>query len=296
MKIDRMTTAGPGRLPFPERLPTSEGRHLVAIDLDGTTLHHDGSLSQDVIDAVAEAQEAGHDIVVATGRSLIATVPVATALGLVDNYLVCSNGAVTAALDADEPGGARLLDVRTFDPGPALSVLRDAWPDAQMAVEEVGRGFKVSGDFEGTDDLEGRIRVVDWAELVSTPTTRVTFRSATGTSEDFLELVERIGLHGVNYAVGFTAWLDIAPEGVSKASGLERIARELGSDPMRTVAVGDQRNDLEMLQWAACGVAMGNAPPEVQAVADLVTAHVDEDGLAVVLRALPPGQVEERCA
>ncbi|WP_116112148.1 HAD family hydrolase [Austwickia chelonae] len=294
MKIDR-TTTGSG-ISFPELLPTSEGRHLVAIDLDGTTLHHDGSLSRTVIDAVAEAQEDGHDIVIATGRSLIATVPVATALGLEDNYLVCSNGAVTAVLDADEPGGARLLTVQTFDPGPALSVLRDAWPDAQMAVEEVGAGFKVSGEFDGTEDLEGQIRVVDWDELVSTPTTRVTFRSATGTAEDFLGLVERIGLHGVNYAVGFTAWLDIAPEGISKASGLTGVARLLGSDLSRTVAVGDQRNDLEMLQWATCGVAMGNAPAEVRAVADLVTAHVDDDGLAMVLRALPPGCAEERCA
>jgi hydroxymethylpyrimidine pyrophosphatase-like HAD family hydrolase len=114
----------------------------------------------------------------------------------------------------------------------------------------------------------------------------VTFRSPTGTAEDFLALVERIGLHGVNYAVGFTAWLDINPEGVSKASALEQIRRRLGVEPMHTIAVGDQRNDIEMLQWAARGVAMGNAPDEVKAAANEVTLDVDQDGLVPVLNSL----------
>ena len=57
---------------------------------------------------------------------------------------------------------------------------------------------------------------------------------------------------------------------------------------MFTVAVGDQRNDLEMLQWAARGVAMGNAAREVEAVAHEVTGHVDEDGLVPVVRSSLP--------
>jgi len=127
---------------------------------------------------------------------------------------------------------------------------------------------------------------VTWDELVADPVTRVTFRSPTGTSEDFEELAERIGLHEVNYNIGFTAWMDINPEGVSKGSALELLRRRLEVEPMHTVAVGDQRNDLEMLQWAARGVAMGNAPEEVKAVADEVTGHVDDDGLVPVLLSL----------
>jgi hydroxymethylpyrimidine pyrophosphatase-like HAD family hydrolase len=112
----------------------------------------------------------------------------------------------------------------------------------------------------------------------------VTFRSPTGTAEDFLALVERIGLHSVNYAVGFTAWLDINPEGVSKASALELVRRRLSVEPGQTAAVGDQRNDVEMLHWAARSVAMGNSPDEVKAIADEVTLDVDQDGLVPVLR------------
>lgn len=202
---------------------------------------------------------------------------------------MCSNGAVTLALDPAADDGYRVLETVTFDPAPALGLLRGAWPDAQVAVEVVGQGFKVSSPFHDQDDvLPGRVEVVAWEELSLSPATRVTFRSQRGTAEDFIELAARIGLYGVNYAVGFTAWLDIAAEGVSKAAGLEQVRRRLRVGSARTIAVGDQRNDVEMLTWAACGVAMGNAPAEVQAVADLVTGHVDDDGLIDVLAALPP--------
>ncbi len=267
-------------------LGTPAGRHLVGLDIDGTTLHHDGTLSQEVYTAVRGAAAAGHDVVIATGRSLLEAWPVIDALGLRTGYAVCSNGAVTLRLDPREPGGFRIVDQVTFDPRPALELLRDAWPGAVFAVERVGVGFDISAPFPD-GDLSGRLRVSPWEELTGSPTTRLTFYSPDAQVEEFGHAVERIGLHGVNYAVGYTAWLDVAPCGVSKASALEGVRRRLDVPGERTVAVGDQRNDLEMLRWAACGVAMGNAPQEVQAVADLVTGHVHDDGLIDVLAALP---------
>jgi hydroxymethylpyrimidine pyrophosphatase-like HAD family hydrolase len=258
---------------------------LVALDLDGTTIHHDGSMSPAVREAVREVAEAGVHVVIATGRAIVAAMPLVAHLELEHGFVVCSNGAVTLELDPDEPDGYRILETVTFDPAPALEMLRGTWPDAVFAVEELGVGFKVSAPFPD-GELEGEVRVVPWADLSDAPATRVTFRSPTGTSADFVALVERIGLHGVSYAVGFTAWLDINPEGVSKASALEQVRRRLGVEPAQTTAVGDQRNDLEMLRWAARGVAMGNAPDEVKAVADEVTLDVDQDGLLPILKSL----------
>jgi hydroxymethylpyrimidine pyrophosphatase-like HAD family hydrolase len=258
---------------------------LVALDLDGTTIHHDGTMSPAVREAVREVAESGVHVVVATGRAIVAAMPLVAHLGLEEGFVVCSNGAVTLELDPDEPHGYRIVETVTFDPAPALEVLRDSWPDAVVAVEELGVGFRVSAPFPD-GELEGEVRVVPWAELSDSPATRVTFRSPTGTAADFLALVERIGLHGVSYAVGFTAWLDINPEGVSKASALEQVRRRLAVEPAHTIAVGDQRNDIEMLRWAARGVAMGNAPDEVKASADEVTHDVDQDGLVPVLRSL----------
>ena len=260
-------------------------RYLVALDLDGTTINHAGELSDTVRDTVRRVFAAGHHVIVATGRSIVATTHILEALGIDRGYVVCSNGAVTLALDPDEPQGFQIIEAVTFDPKPALALLREEWPDAVVAVEELGIGFKLSAPFPD-GELQGELRVVPWDELVADPVTRVTFRSPNSTAEDFLAMTERIGLHGVNYAVGFSAWLDLNPEGVSKGSALEILRRRLEVEPAYTLAVGDQRNDLEMLQWAARGVAMGNAPDEVKEVADEVTLTVDEDGLVPVLRSL----------
>ncbi len=261
---------------------------LVALDLDGTTIDHEGVLSALVADAVTAVVAAGHHLVIATGRSIVATTPTIAALGLTSGYAVCSNGAVTIRLVPEQERGYEIVDTVTFDPRPALSLLRAAVPEALVAVEDLGVGFKVSAPFPD-GELGGEQVVVDWEDLVSSPVTRVTIRRPDATSEEFVELVERVGLHGVSYAVGWTAWLDVFPEGVSKGSALELVRRRLGVEPADTVAVGDQRNDLEMLAWAARGVAMGQAPDEVKAAADEVTGTVDDDGLVPVLRSLIRG-------
>ena len=259
--------------------------HLVALDVDGTTINHAGELSPAVHDAVRDVVADGHHVIIATGRSIVATMIVLDQLGIDTGYAVCSNGAVTLELDPRADRGFRVIEAVTFDPAPALNMLRAEWPDAVVAVEELGVGFKLSAPFPD-GELQGALRVVPWEELVAEPVTRVTFRAPNGTAEDFLALTERIGLHGVNYAVGFSAWLDLNPEGVSKGSALEILRRRLEIEPRHTLAVGDQRNDLEMLHWAARGVAMGNAPDEVKEAADEVAGVVDEDGLVPVLRSL----------
>ncbi|MFC7404264.1 HAD family hydrolase [Georgenia alba] len=270
------------RAEIPGSLPHAGRDLMVALDIDGTLLTHAGEISPEVRSAVADVRDAGAHVVLATGRSIQATVPVAEELGLTDTYAVTSNGAVSLWLG---DGRYEITDVITFDPGPTVRLLREELPEALFAVEDLGRGFKVTAPFP-MGELSGDLEVVDVDELVSAPATRVTVRAPDLGSDDFHELVERVGLHGVGYAVGWSAWLDITPEGVSKASGLETLRGRLDVPPGATVAIGDGGNDLEMLGWAAHGVAMGDAAPHVMAVADAVTAGVAEDGVAVVLRAL----------
>ena len=260
-------------------------RYFVCLDIDGTTVDHDGHLHEPVREAVEAVVAAGHHVTLATGRGVIGTLPVLDALDLRSGYAVCANGAITLRLDPTLADGYEVLEAVTFDPAPALRVLREEFPAALVAVEELGVGFLVSAPFPD-GELDGTPRVVPFEELMSRPVTRLTIRDPEGTDEDFLARAEKIGLHGVEYAVGWSAWLDITPEGVTKAAALEAIRRKVGLEPAATVAVGDQRNDLEMLRWAARGVAMGNAPDEVQDAADEVTGHVDEHGLVPVLRSL----------
>jgi hydroxymethylpyrimidine pyrophosphatase-like HAD family hydrolase len=264
---------------------TDAGPLLIALDVDGTIIDYDEALSERVRGAVRGVLDAGHHVVVATGRSLPGTLPVLDRLGLVDGWCVCSNGGVTLRLDPALPEGYEVADLVTFDPSPALRLLREHLPTALYAVENVGIGFRLTAPFP-PGELYGELSYVDFDELLTMPAPRVIVRSPEHTPEDFLRIIERVGLHGVGYAVGWTAWLDLAPDGVSKASALEPVRAALGVPPERTVAVGDGRNDVEMLTWAARGVAMGQAEPELLAVADEVVAPVEDDGLADVLEPL----------
>jgi hydroxymethylpyrimidine pyrophosphatase-like HAD family hydrolase len=261
------------------------GALLVALDIDGTLMTYDEVISDATRDAVGAVRAAGAHVVLSTGRSLHAAVPVARELGITDGYLVCSNGSVTARLDPWEPQGYELTEVITFDPGPALRLLHAAMPDALFAVEEVGVGFRMNAAFPA-GELAGDHAVVAIDELASRHVTRLVVRSPGHTSEDFTRLAHRLGLENVTYAIGYTAWMDVAPHGVTKASALESVRRTLGVEPSRTVAVGDGRNDVEMLEWAALGVAMGQAPEPVRAVADEVTGTIEDDGVVDVLRRL----------
>ena len=258
---------------------------LVALDVDGTLVTYGGLISPIVCEAVENIRMARHHVVLATGRSVLATMPVAHQLGIRRGWAVCSNGAVTVRLDPRIPGGYKLAQVVTFDPGPALRMLRAELPDALYGVEDLGRGFRVSGSFP-VGELHGLETVVTFEELCATPATRVVIRSPEHTPADFHDLVMRLGLHEVAYAVGWTAWLDLTPPGVSKASALEVLRQRLSVSRDKTVAIGDGRNDIEMLAWAARGVAMGQAEDAVKAAANEVTGSIDEDGAVPVLQSL----------
>lgn len=265
------------------------GAWLVALDIDGTLVTYDEELSDATRDAVVAVREAGHHVVLSSGRSLIAMTPLAAELKIDAGWVVASNGSVVARLDPDVPEGYLLEHVSTFDPGPALRLLREHLPDARYAVEDVGIGFRLTEHFPD-GELQGQHEIVDFEELWAADVTRVVVRAPGSSSEEFHRLAEAVGLEDVTYAVGWSAWMDIAPMGVTKASGLERVRRELGVPVERTVAVGDGANDIDMLRWAARGVAMGHASAQVREAADEVTDGIEDEGVVPVLRSLLDGR------
>jgi len=268
-----------------EDRPENPNPKMVCLDVDGTLVNHDGHMSTAVKEAARAVVAAGHEVVVSTGRSLGATLPVVELLGIERGYAVCCNGGVTLRVDSSLPDGYEVIDRQTFDPAPALEALRDVLPTAKYALEDVDGNFLSTERFQ--DASFGVVaQGVDFEQLLESIAVRLVVFSTDSTAEEFGEAVEAIGLHGVTYSVGWTAWLDIAAEGISKASGVEALRAHLEIDPEDTVAVGDGRNDIEMLRWAGRGVAMGQAPEEVKAAADEITAPVEGDGLAYVLRSL----------
>ncbi|WP_216822910.1 HAD family hydrolase [Aeromicrobium sp. A1-2] len=251
---------------------------LIALDVDGTIVDGDNVMSTAVRDVVHAARDAGIETVIATGRGVPGVMDVVANLGFTQGYAVASNGAVTMRYDPD----VELLDVVTFDASEAVRRVLEHMPDALVAVEEVGVGFRLNKPFPD-NEISGQFVVEDVESLISEPVARVVIRSADHTPDEFTAIVKDLGLIGTNYYIGYSAWLDLAPEGVSKASGLEFLCAKLGIAQSEVLAVGDGNNDLEMLRWAGRGVAMGQAPDSLKAAADDVTGSIDVDGLVAEL-------------
>lgn len=262
------------------------GGWLAALDIDGTVLHEDGYLSPAVRRAVQEADARGHEVMLATGRSAESTTPVLAELGVTPRYLVCSNGAVTLERDAAAPEGYRRARIETFDPSEVLTTIAGALTDARFAVEDAEGRFRYTARFPEAA-VGPASEEVPFEDLLTVAATRVVVISPNHETEEFLGVVEQMGLQRVSYAIGWTAWLDIAPDGVNKATALEWVRSRLGVPIERTLAIGDGRNDIDMLEWAGRGVAMGQAPGEVIAAADELARAVRDDGLARVLDTLP---------
>lgn len=250
---------------------------MVALDIDGTLVDHLGALPPRVEAAVGQAVAAGATVVLATGRAFLDAKPVVDQLHLPPGPHVASNGAVVV----DDPP-TTVTHLTTFDPTDVIRRVHELAPTACIAVEDVGRGFRLNKLFP-RDELHGRMRIEPVEKLVEKPATRVIVRDPESKEQDFLRLADQLGMHGVSYSVGWSAWLDIAPEGVNKATGLARVTDDLDIARENVLAIGDGRNDLEMLRWAGRGVAMGDASWEVREAADDVTANFEDDGAALEL-------------
>ena len=234
-------------------------------------------------DAVQSAADAGAHVVLASGRSPHGMTKIADLLDLpragADRlWVVSSNGAVISRYPPLE-----VVHEETFDASEAVRQVLEQHPEALVAVEERGVGYRVNRPFPD-GELSGEMIETELEEIVGGPVSRVIIRDPTASADDFVAMAARLGLHGTDYVVGWTAWLDLAPVGVSKASGLEHVADQLGLTSADVLAIGDGRNDIEMLGWAARGVAMGQAVQEVHDAADFTTDTVYDDGAAVELR------------
>jgi hydroxymethylpyrimidine pyrophosphatase-like HAD family hydrolase len=205
-------------------------------------------------------------------------------LGIVSPFVVCANGAIVLGRDDDAPLGYSRSRVETFDPSEVLGTIRHHLESASFAVEDAEGLFRYTGHFpDGA--LAAASERVDFDELTRVEATRVVVISPDHQIDDFLAIVDRMGLHKVTYNVGWTAWLDIAPDGVNKATGLQYVADRLRIPRRRVLTIGDGRNDIDMLEWAGVGIAMGQAPDEVIAAADRVTGTDLDDGVATALAA-----------
>ena len=271
-------------------------RHLLALDIDGTVMPFGTRDEQGeyvaavpdpaIADAIRKLHDAGHAVVISTGRSVEATLDVVEQLRIQPEWVVACNGAVTLKRDPLATRAYRREHVESFDASALLKRIRSHLVTAYYGLETAEGEFLYTERIpSGT--LPRRQRQVTFDELLGVPASRLLVVSPDHALQEFLEIAKSIGLNRVSYAVGLTTWFDIAPEGVTKASALEVVRHRLGIDPTRVFAAGDGENDIQMLRWAGRvgdSVAMGQADEHVQQAANRVTGTVFENGLLTALR------------
>ena len=267
------------------------GIRLIATDVDGTLTRSDHrTISARNRAAFAAARTLGVDVLASSGRQPYAIGAIVAGSPL-EGFVVGSNGSVAVDMATREVLFEELLDVaaqRTL----ALARLEE-FPDVHVvSVRSAGNVYVAQHGYTGEQDPGAdnalwpvEHRFADLDEVLAEPSLKLVVRhpDPAVAPERMLEVARALAVPGTHPTTSGAPFLEVGRSGVSKATALARFARDRGISPSEVVAFGDNLNDVEMLRWAGLGVAMGNAVPGTIAVADEVTLHHDDDGVAVVI-------------
>ena len=295
---------------------------LLAVDLDGTLIGTDGHVSEVNKRAIAKARKAGLEVVVCTGRGLVSSGPV---LDSIDGRVAAKGREEAPIVTA---GGALIADAMTgktmhrwtMDPvlvgelcdhfarlkrAPLLLKDRDAAGFDYLVIDTGPIEEPTKWWFEMWD-----VEVKFAASVEDDPhpeqTVRLGFAAMTEVMRDLAEGIqqnfsERALIHHFaalnNKGKGEAGvkddtvhLLEVFDPQVSKWTAIHRLALEQGIPRERIAAVGDEINDVRMIEGAALGIAMGNAVPEVRGVADVMTKSNGEDGVAHAIEMILSGE------
>ena len=281
---------------------------LIALDLDGTLLNSRGELSERNFRAIAEARARGVRVAVVTGRRFRDARPLALQLGL-DVPVISHNGALTKHARTLETVAVSLLPLEAARE--VLRVGRSNDADALVSDDPTGAGVLVYDYL--SDNNPALAKYIAWARRIHGAEADEALRRV-ASLEDYLdhapvhiafsgnvarmkrlaenlqeELEGSVKLLNTIYPKQDFALLDVLHPQVSKGFGVEAAAAEYGLKREEVMAMGDNFNDLEMLQYAGTSVLMGNADDALHELLQEgvesyhVTATNDEDGVAVAI-------------
>ena len=273
---------------------------LVLLDMDGTMLNEDKKIPKENIEVIKALREMGIIVVLASGKPYDNLEMYSNMCGA-GPYVIGSNGAIIRDIEKNEDIFAKKVEKKY-----ALKVLEKAKKYGFWIMVNIGGRLITEEEKYGlTNANRSEISVVsDIKEYLETskkdePILKITYLHE---DKEKLELlreelsdIEEVSVKKVGKATfaklenetdNYPYYLDIMDLNITKAEAVETLRKKLNIDKSETIAIGDGLNDLEMLQSVGFAVAMGNAEPEVKAIAHMITASNDDVGVAKALTEL----------
>lgn len=259
---------------------------LVALDIDGTLLNPAGELTSVVRETVQRVRSLGVQVVLTTGRRLRTTLPILQALGLTGPVITHNGATVLEAV-----GGAAIRRAM-ISPTTATIVMQHLqnWELPYWAYRHEVQKADVLVPFGlGPGRFPWPVEPAHWTYVAEGLDEPVISLTTWGEHERLQQAAAALATMSLPYELLYSpdhpcGTLDILPPDTSKATGLAALCDHLCISADQVLAVGDGYNDISMLRWAGCSIAMGQAPAAVLAAARNVTASNTEDGVALALR------------
>ena len=261
---------------------------IIFSDLDGTLLSDDKSISQKNRQAIQDLLDEGHYFVICTGRPVASGREVAKELGLTSSgcYMVCFNGAVVYDCAADQVLKRNSVPfnymVHIFEEAQKAGIYVQTYNETDVIalshtkeldyyVEHSKMSYKVVNNLYDAMDMEPQkvllVELEDKQRLL-----------------DFKNKLEPWSKDKLNAFFSCEEYLEFCPKGIDKGAGVTYLSEFLNIPLSDVIAVGDERNDIPMLEKAGLGIAMKNAQEDVFPSADYVTeANNNEDAIAEVI-------------
>ncbi len=274
--------------------PNSESIQLIATDIDGTLLNPQFQISEDDLNALRRAHAAGVEIVLVTGRRHTFALPIAQQLGF-DLWLISSNGAITRSLSGETFHRDLMPRATCRDLCGAMQNFRG---NTVLTFDKDSKGAIVVEHLDEIGPsirrwLEKNMRYIDFVvpieNSLTTDPVQTMFCGTMARMTEALQALEasamdnRITVLRTEYPERDLSMIDILNVGCSKGHALARWAAHRGFRREQVMAIGDNHNDVEMLEFAGYPVIMGNACQELRDRGWKVTLGNHECGVAAAV-------------
>lgn len=255
---------------------------LVAIDLDGTLLDHQGLITDATCQAIQLVRNAGVKIVLCTGRPFYSLAPLLDRLELIgkEEYVISFNGSLLSDAQGEQLLFAEQLSFEDYQSLKALS------EELQLAYHvQSQKGIYTSNttiDPHTAYDSylnHAPIHCVPDDYFQQIPIHKMMFVGEEEKLKRAIQQIPDIFAQRFNMMQSLNCFFEFLPQQASKGQTLKRLAHQLNIQPSEILAIGDNENDLSMLEFAGVSVAMGNADIRIKQKADYVTKTNEEEGV-----------------